>query len=67
MSTQQGATFFELYCDPKERFNRGELYYWVWFFHLTKYYELLDTLFIVLKKVCVSCTPPPIAHRSAVL
>ncbi len=48
---EAGASFFDLYCDPKWRHGTGRLMYWVFFFHVSKYYELLDTLFIIMKSV----------------
>jgi len=47
----KGYTFFDLICDPGSRFHtRGGILFWIWIFHLSKVYELLDTLFILLSK-----------------
>eukprot|EP01129_Flabellula_baltica_P016277 TRINITY_DN8596_c0_g1_i1.p1 TRINITY_DN8596_c0_g1~~TRINITY_DN8596_c0_g1_i1.p1 ORF type:complete len:263 (-),score=24.83 TRINITY_DN8596_c0_g1_i1:20-808(-) len=45
----QGYTMFDLYCDPENQFNKGRLFLYVWLFHLSKIYEFIDTLFLVLK------------------
>jgi len=40
-------------CPSCVRALQGGLYYWSYLYYLSKYYELLDTLLIVLK------VPPP--------
>jgi len=42
-----------LLCDNLQNTfaNRGGLFFWVFIFYLTKYYELLDTVFLCLRKV----------------
>mgnify|MGYP001080062813 FL=1 len=47
----QGVPLFDLFCDQNNDYSRGRLYFMTYLFYLSKYYELLDTLFIVLKKV----------------
>eukprot|EP01102_Stenamoeba_stenopodia_P006816 TRINITY_DN1903_c0_g1_i1.p1 TRINITY_DN1903_c0_g1~~TRINITY_DN1903_c0_g1_i1.p1 ORF type:complete len:285 (-),score=40.78 TRINITY_DN1903_c0_g1_i1:157-1011(-) len=41
-----------LLCDNLQNTfaNRGGLFFWVYIFYLTKYYELLDTIFLCLRK-----------------
>eukprot|EP01122_Echinamoeba_exundans_P009463 TRINITY_DN3359_c0_g1_i1.p1 TRINITY_DN3359_c0_g1~~TRINITY_DN3359_c0_g1_i1.p1 ORF type:complete len:276 (+),score=67.76 TRINITY_DN3359_c0_g1_i1:996-1823(+) len=40
-----------LFCDAKNiETNRGPLFYWIYVFYLSKIYELLDTVILVLKK-----------------
>ena len=41
-----------LFCDSKhEEVNKGSLYFWIYCFYLSKYYELLDTVILCLRKV----------------
>ena len=41
-----------LLCDSNDVFvNRGGLFFWVYIFYLSKFYELLDTVLLALKKV----------------
>jgi len=40
---------FELFCDPQGHQTHGRLYFWVYVFYLSKYYEFLDTFLLVLK------------------
>lgn len=38
-------------CDSKrESAGKGTLYFWLYVFYLSKFYELFDTVFIVLRK-----------------
>eukprot|EP00756_Hemistasia_phaeocysticola_P064929 Hpha_TRINITY_DN815_c0_g1::TRINITY_DN815_c0_g1_i1::g.195001::m.195001 len=47
-----------LYCDPIEGGEKGSyapgelegVYWWLWLYHVSKYYELLDTLIICIKQ-----------------
>jgi len=40
-----------LFCDTnQEEVNRGPLYFWIYMFFLSKYYEWTDTILIILKK-----------------
>jgi hypothetical protein len=34
-----GTGPFELICDPQHQYNKGRLYFWIWLFHLSKWYE----------------------------
>jgi hypothetical protein len=61
------GSLFELYCDRDNRLvafspqlrviesptrmNHGGLWFWIYVFYLSKYYEFVDTLFLVAKKV----------------
>jgi len=46
------AAYYEtLTCDHDQKFtNKGGFYFWVYIFYISKYYELVDTVFICLKK-----------------
>jgi len=39
-----------LFCDEEHVMNRGRVMWWYYIFYLSKFYELLDTFIIVLKK-----------------
>jgi fatty acid elongase 3 len=40
-----------LLCDNKAKYvSRGTLYFWIYLFYLSKFYELVDTVIIVLRK-----------------
>jgi fatty acid elongase 3 len=41
---------FEVYCDAAHAMNRGPVWFWVYVFYLSKYYEFADTLFLVLRQ-----------------
>ena len=44
-----------MFCDTqKQEVNQGSLYFWVYVFFLSKFYEWLDTVLMVLKKVNTS-------------
>lgn len=48
----QTRSFFHLYCDSTDEMNfKGTLWFWIYVFYVSKYYEFLDTLFLVVKKV----------------
>jgi hypothetical protein len=41
-----------LFCDEgRKETPNGTLYFWIYLFYLSKFYELIDTLLIVLRKV----------------
>ena len=44
-----------MFCpkDPKTTSVSGRLHYGLYIYYVSKFYELLDTLFKVLKKVCL--------------
>jgi hypothetical protein len=42
---------YDLWCDPGKNHLNDRLYFWVWIFHISKYYEFIDTIFIVFAKV----------------
>jgi hypothetical protein len=44
-----GTGPFELICDSHHQYNKGRLYFWIWLFHLSKWYEFLDTAILVLE------------------
>jgi len=39
----------EFFCDEEKRLTTGPIVFWFYVFYLSKYYELLDTVIIVLK------------------
>jgi len=39
-----------VFCDADHHYQKGRYYFGVYLFYLSKYYELLDTVFLVLKK-----------------
>jgi len=41
--------FFECFCDPPGLQPHGRMYFWVYIFYLSKFYEFLDTFLLVLK------------------
>eukprot|EP01102_Stenamoeba_stenopodia_P012324 TRINITY_DN3873_c0_g1_i2.p2 TRINITY_DN3873_c0_g1~~TRINITY_DN3873_c0_g1_i2.p2 ORF type:complete len:299 (-),score=72.12 TRINITY_DN3873_c0_g1_i2:1834-2688(-) len=47
---QKNGSLYDLWCDPTKRHLQGRLYNWVWIFHISKYYEFIDTIFIVVSK-----------------
>lgn len=52
----QTRSFFELYCDSTgEMSSKGTLWFWIYVFYVSKYYEFLDTVFLVVKKVTITC------------
>jgi len=44
-----------LFCTSQVQQLRGRLYYGLYVYYLSKYYELLDTIILVLKKVRSTC------------
>lgn len=43
-----------LFCDQgRKETGKGHLYFWIYLFYLSKFYELLDTVLIVIRKVCL--------------
>ena len=38
-------------CGPIGTPYRGRIFFWYYIFYLSKYYELLDTVILVLRKV----------------
>lgn len=46
----QNGGFNKVYCDSTS-ISKGRLYYWIYIYYLSKFYELFDTAIIVLKKV----------------
>jgi len=42
-------SLWQLACDPEGGLAQGPLYFWTYLFYVTKYYELIDTFFIVFK------------------
>jgi len=39
-----------MFCDPHKNLSKGRQIFWYWIFYLSKFYELLDTVIICLKK-----------------
>jgi fatty acid elongase 3 len=44
------GSLFDVYCDERHEMNRGPVWFWVYVFYLSKYYEFADTLFLVLRQ-----------------
>eukprot|EP00871_Galdieria_phlegrea_P000060 jgi/Galph1/1054/GphlegSOOS_G5883.1 len=42
--------FFSVVCDREHKAMRGRLLFWMYLFYCSKYYELFDTVILVLKK-----------------
>ncbi|KAK4523887.1 hypothetical protein GAYE_SCF00G1784 [Galdieria yellowstonensis] len=42
--------FFSVVCDREHKAMRGRLLFWMYLFYCSKYYELFDTVIMVLKK-----------------
>lgn len=41
-----------LFCDEGNKIKgKGAMYFWMYMFYLSKFYELFDTVLIVLRKV----------------
>jgi len=49
---RSGRSWYDIYCpqDLGDREGESLLWWFCWIFYLSKYYELLDTLFLILKK-----------------
>jgi len=41
---------YEIMCDPYRHYTRGPFVFWLFIFYLSKYYEFLDTIFLLLRK-----------------
>ncbi|KAJ3195779.1 hypothetical protein HDU67_004236, partial [Dinochytrium kinnereticum] len=42
-------SFFDAYCDRDSSVWNSGLFYWSWLFYLSKYYEIMDTIIILIK------------------
>ncbi|KNC54450.1 GNS1/SUR4 family protein [Thecamonas trahens ATCC 50062] len=42
--------FVSVFCDQYRKYTSGPMYFLIYTFYLSKYYELLDTVFLALKK-----------------
>eukprot|EP00163_Fabomonas_tropica_P025139 TRINITY_DN4330_c2_g2_i2.p1 TRINITY_DN4330_c2_g2~~TRINITY_DN4330_c2_g2_i2.p1 ORF type:complete len:255 (+),score=74.84 TRINITY_DN4330_c2_g2_i2:66-830(+) len=47
---RSGFGLNDLYCDATGKVLTGRLWFWCCVFYLSKYYELFDTVFIILRK-----------------
>lgn len=45
----KASTWFQWYCDANGATNDSVLKFWTWVFYLSKYYELLDTVILLVK------------------
>jgi hypothetical protein len=50
LSLRVRSSWTWLFCFPKETSASGPVFFWSYIFYLSKYYELLDTLIMVLKR-----------------
>lgn len=55
ISAFRANPFLDVYCSSKnrpgsERIMTGKAWFWIWLFFASKFYEFLDTAFIVLRK-----------------
>eukprot|EP00743_Colponemidia_sp_Colp-15_P011177 GILK01012433.1.p1 GENE.GILK01012433.1~~GILK01012433.1.p1 ORF type:complete len:259 (+),score=34.42 GILK01012433.1:157-933(+) len=41
---------YSIYCDPEYIHDRGDMWFWFQCFYLSKYWEMLDTMFLILQK-----------------
>jgi len=46
----QRQGFSRLFCTSASEVAQGELVFWTWVYYLSKFYELLDTVIVVLRK-----------------
>jgi len=44
------TTYWEVICDPECIHRKGDLVFWCYIFYVSKFYELLDSYFLVLRK-----------------
>lgn len=42
--------FIEFLCLPGRELYHGSQFFWVWLFAISKYFELIDTVFVVIRK-----------------
>jgi hypothetical protein len=47
---ENGFTILNMFCDPDKKLAKGEFVGWFYIFYLSKVYEFLDTVIIVVKK-----------------
>ncbi|KAG2375003.1 hypothetical protein C9374_010377 [Naegleria lovaniensis] len=52
-----GQVISSVTCDARDRMGRGAIPFWLYVFYLSKYYELLDTVFLMVK-----CKPLTFLH-----
>jgi len=46
---------YELLCDLEGNQRNSRLYFYIVVFYLSKFYEFIDTLILILRQVCCSC------------
>lgn len=63
----KGKYVSNLLCLPRGSHLAGPLYFWGWIYHCTKFYELIDTYLIVLRKNQKGLTYLHVLHHSAML
>jgi len=44
------TSIWDIICDPECIHRKGDLVFWCYIFYLSKFYELLDSYFLVLRK-----------------
>lgn len=50
----QREGLYELFCDLKQQQEKTRLYFWLLIFYLSKMYEFIDTLILILRQVSLS-------------
>lgn len=56
-----------LFCEDERALARGPLYFWTYIYYLSKYYEMLDTVLVLLQKSKVPHFNLQVYHHAAVV
>lgn len=63
-------SLFWYFCDtvdPRETGSSGPLFFWSYVYYLSKFYELLDTMFVLLRKSRIPHFTLQVYHHAAVI